>query len=145
MVTEEDDKTFFKLQNANLDFWKRFGNKIYQSIEEVTALRLDQDDNLFGIWAEDKLVGFVGYSTKGHPREAEMGISLDQNSTGHGYATKSFKALTDFAKPQFGRVYAEVSPDNISSIELMKRAGYTTTGEIVERGWGPALVFEAPV
>lgn len=144
MVTQDDDKAYFDMQNVNLDFWKRFGNKIYESVEEITAFRLDQDDNRFAIWADDRLVGFVGYSVKGHPREAEIGISLDQNSTGHGYATKSFRALTDFAKSQFDRVYAEVAPDNINSVEMLKRSGYQTTGEIVERDWGKALVFEAP-
>lgn len=144
MVTEEDDQAYFDLQNANLDFWKRFDNKIDESVEEVTRTRLEAGNSNFGIWVEDKLIGFVAYSTKGHPTEAEVGVMLDKNATGNGYATEAVKALTEFAKPQFDRVFADVSPDNFKSITMLERAGYQTDGKIVERDWGQALVFEAP-
>jgi RimJ/RimL family protein N-acetyltransferase len=144
MITEADDRAYFDLQNANLDFWKEFDNKIDESVEEVTQTRLESGNGAFGIWIQGKLVGGVGYSTKNHPEEAEVWVALDQGGTGHGYATKAVKTLTDFAKSQFDRVYAEIRADHVNSIELMKRAGYQTSGETVERDWGTALVFESP-
>lgn len=86
----------------------------------------------------------VGYSTKDHPDEAEIGILLDKDAAGHGYASAAVTALTEFTNPRFTRVYAEVAPDNAKSIALLNRSGYQASGEVVERDWGKALVFEAP-
>lgn len=144
MLAHEDDKAYFDLQNVNSKYWKEFGNKIYKSVEEVTKERLEHGNGSFGIWLKNKLIGWVGYSTKNHAREAEVGVLLDENATGHGYASSSVKALTEFAKPRFDRVYAEVTPNNDKSIALLDRSGYKTSGKIIERDWGKALVFEAP-
>lgn len=142
MLSIEDDAAFFDLQNENVAFWKEFGNSIDASIEEVTKRRLKNGNNRFGIWLNDELLGIVGYSTKDHPKEAEVGILLAKNATGHGYAQSAIRAITTFAKPRYDRVFAEVEPTNQPSIQLMKRAGYQTNGRIVERDWGKALVFE---
>lgn len=145
MITKQDDELYFELQKANVDYWKEFGNSIDESFEVVTDRRLEHGGTgRFGIWFQDKLVGMVGYSTKSHPREAEIGILLDKETTGKGYATTSVRTLTDYALLRFDRVFAEVEPTNKKSIELMSRVGYQTNGEIVERDWGKALVFEAP-
>lgn len=145
MLTRQDDEQYFEFQNRNIDHITEFGNSIDGSVAEVTARRLEHGgDGRFGIWFEDRLVGMVGYSTKGHEREAEIGILLDKDATGKGIATASIRALTDYAKARFDRVFAEVEPDNTKSISLMNRTGYTTDGAIVERDWGKALVFEAP-
>ena len=143
MLTLKDDTAFFALQNANLDFWKEFGNSIDESVEAVAKRRLENGNNRFGIYLRKKLIGIVGYSTKDHPTEAEVGILLDKNVVGRGYAQAAIKAITEYAKPLYARVFAEVEPDNRSSIKLMTRSGYKTDGKVVDREWGRALVFEA--
>lgn len=145
MLTEQDDEQYFALQNANVEYWKEFGNSIDESVEVVTERRLEHGGNgRFGVWFQDKLVGMVGYSSKKHDREAEIGVLMDKEATGKGFATNAVRALTDYAKLRFDRVFAEIEPTNKKSIELIKRVGYETNGEIVERDWGKALVFEAP-
>jgi RimJ/RimL family protein N-acetyltransferase len=142
MLTRADDELYFDFQNRNREHIAEHGNTIDSSVEEVTKRRLEHSDGRFGIWLEGKLIGMVGYSTKNHPKEAEIGILLDAQFTGHGYATAAAKALTDFALPRFVRVYAEVAPDNDKSINLLKRLGYKTDGKVVQKDWGQALVFE---
>lgn len=143
MLTREDDKAYLDLQNANIEYWKEFGNSIDESVDKVTKRRLGHGNGRFGIWYEGNLVGMVSYSTKDHPHEAELGILLDKDATGHGHATIALKALTDYARSRFERVFAEIDPDNTKSINLVTRAGYKTNGNVVERDWGRALVFEA--
>lgn len=144
MLTTEDDKQYFEFQNRNIEHIEEFGNTIDKSEEEVTRRRLGYGDDRFGIWLEDQLVGMVGYSTPYHAREAAIGILLDKDFTSRGIATASVKALTEYTKSRFDRVFAEVRPDNEDSIKLMDRAGYRTNGQVIETEWGKALVFEAP-
>ncbi len=143
MLSREDDEAHFDLQNKNIEYWSEFGNTIDESVDAVTARRLEHGNGRFGIWHEGKLIGMVGYSTKDHENEAELGILLDKDAAGHGYATVALKTLTDYASSLFERVFAEIDPDNAKSIDLVKRVGYTTDGEVVARDWGRALVFEA--
>lgn len=144
MITVDDDAAYFKLQNANVDYWREFGNKIDKSEDEVTKRRLEHGDGRFGIWFNGELVGMVGYSTKRHRDQAEIGILLAEHASGRGYATEAIRTLTDYVNPLFSRAYAEVAPDNERSIKLLERAGYMNSGEKVTRDWGEALVFEAP-
>jgi RimJ/RimL family protein N-acetyltransferase len=143
MLTRDDDMAYFDLQNANIEYWKEFGNSIDESVEKVTKRRLEHGSGRFGIQLDDKLIGIASYSTKGHDREAEVGVLLDKDAAGHGYASAAVKAITDFAKSRFDRIFSEVAPDNAKSINLLIRSGYQTNGELVERKWGKALVFEA--
>lgn len=144
MLTPEDDEAYFELQNANVEYWREFGNKIDETVEEVTKGRLEHGNGQFGIWLSGELIGMVGYSTKRFADQAEMGVLLDRKAAGHGYATEALKSLTEYASSRFNRVYAEVAPDNERSLKLVARAGYQHTGEKVSRDWGEALVFEAP-
>ena len=144
MLTVEDDQAYFELQNANLDYWLEFGNAIDESPDVVKERRLEHGDGRFGIWLEGKLIGMVGYSTKHNKGEAEIGVLIDKEAVGHGYAATAVKTLTVYAKLRFSRVYAEVAPNNERSIKLLHRVGYQTSGRTVLRDWGEALVFEAP-
>jgi RimJ/RimL family protein N-acetyltransferase len=144
MLTAKDDAAYFELQKNNARYWREFGNSIDESESAVTERRLEHGDGRFGIWLEGKLIGMVGYSTKRSKDEAEIGILLDEQATGHGYATAAMRTVTDYANQHFSRVYAEVAPDNKNSINLLGRAGYRSSGQTVKRDWGDALVFEAP-
>jgi RimJ/RimL family protein N-acetyltransferase len=144
MTTVADDAQYFEYQNRNRDHIAEFGNVIDESVAAVTDRRLGNGNGRFGIWYEGALIGMVSYSTKLNPLEAEIGVSVDKNSGSHGYATAAVKSLTDFAKIHFDRVFAEVDPKNIKSINLLARSGYQTNGVEVEREWGRALVYEAP-
>lgn len=143
MVGPQDDEQYFILQQANLEYWQEFGNRIDESVEAVTARRQEYGGNgRFGIWFEGNLVGVVEHYAKGNEREAEIGILLDKLATGKGFATHAVRTLVDHIKPRFDRVYAEVHRENVRSLALMRRLGYTSNGQVISYDWGEALVFE---
>jgi RimJ/RimL family protein N-acetyltransferase len=142
MTTIQDDEAYFDLQNANLDYWKEFGNSIDPSVEEVTIRRTMRDGPRFGIYKDGLLIGIQGYMESPDGKQAEVGILMSQESGGHGYATSAVKALTEYIKPQYERVFAEIKPDNSRSIKLFENTGYTRVGDEIERPWGRALVYE---
>lgn len=143
-ATPEDDEAYFRLQNENHDHIARFNNKIFSTIDEVREARLNPKGVIrMGIYRDDVLIGEVGVASP-HGEEAEIGIWLAENATGHGYGTSAVKAATDYALRKYKRVFSEVAPGNTDSIKLLKRVGYyePEPGRIVERKWGKALVFE---
>lgn len=144
MLSSVDDKAYLDLQTANVEYWKEFGNTIDRSLHEVAERRLRNGNARYGIWLMGKLIGIVEYSTQFHENEAEIGVLMDKRASGYGYAKSAVVALVEFAKPHFNRVYAEVAPDNTRSINLLTRAGFQSGGDVVERTWGRARVFEAP-
>ena len=142
--TPEDDRAYFKVQNENREHIAEFGNKIYETLDEVKKARINPNGKIrMGIWIEGSLIGEVCIASK-DGEEAEMGIWLVKSETGHGYATTVLKTASEYAITKYKRVFAEVEPNNVSSINLLKRAGYfePEPGKIVERNWGNALVFE---
>jgi RimJ/RimL family protein N-acetyltransferase len=143
-ATPEDDVTYLKIQNENREHIAEFGNKIYETSQEVREARLNSKGILrMGIWKDDELIGEVCVASK-DGEEAEMGIWIAKHETGHGYATSVLQTATSYAVSKFRRVFAEVDPKNSISINLLKRAGYSDTGKTVERNWAnePALIFE---
>lgn len=142
MIDETDDKEYFDFQNQNREHFKRFGNKVYDTLEEVTKTRIERGDHRFGIRKQGGLIGMEGFAVSGDGKRAELGILLGESSTGHGYATAALKALSDYAIGYYPVVYADVEPNNAKSIALLERVGYVQTEGPVQRDWGTALVFE---
>ena len=143
MLTLEDDKAYFDLQNVNREYWREFDNTIDETVEAVTKRRLRVSNGRYGIWFEGKLIGMVGYSNKANEQEAEVGILLSRDAAGKGFATEAVKTLTAHIKPRFRRVFAEIERSNAASIRLFIRSGYKQKDGVVEREWGKAVVFEA--
>jgi RimJ/RimL family protein N-acetyltransferase len=145
MITIDNDQVHLDYMQKNQAHLAEFGNTVDENLEAATKRRLESGNGLFGIWFGDQLVGTTQYQTDiTDAEEAEIGISLDKDATGHGYATEALKALTEYAKTLFGRVYAEIDVNNANSIRLFTRAGYQTNAQVVKRKWGDALTFEAP-
>jgi RimJ/RimL family protein N-acetyltransferase len=143
-IGPEDDKSYFRVQNENREHIARYGNKIFETIEEVEEARINPKGVFrLGVWKDDDLVGEVCIAEK-EGDQAEMGIWIAENMTGRGYATSVMKTATQYALPRYSRVFAEVDPRNTSSIELLKRCGYLATGETVRRDWSelPIPVYE---
>jgi [ribosomal protein S5]-alanine N-acetyltransferase len=84
----------------------------------------------------DILIASGGF--KGPPLDGtvEIGYSVLPRFQGHGYATEMVRALIDwaFAQPGVLRIIAETTEENVASIRLLKRLGFTNTGPGVEPG-----------
>lgn len=144
ITTVADDVRHVEYMHRNRDHLAEFGNTVDETVEAATKRRLDSGDGQFAIWFNDRYVGTVAYQLEHSDTEAAIGVSLDKDETGRGYATSAIKALTAYAVSRFDRVYAEVEVGNTNSINLLTRSGYQTDGQVVELKWGSALIFEAP-
>lgn len=92
--------------------------------------------------ASDMLAGDVGDiliasgGFKGPPQDGtvEIGYSVLPRFQGHGYATEMVRALIDWAFAQEGvlRIIAETTEENVASMRLLQRQGFTNTGPAVE-------------
>jgi RimJ/RimL family protein N-acetyltransferase len=143
ITTIADDAQHVDYMHRNRGHLAEFGNTVDETIVAATKRRLESGDGQFAIWYEDRYVGTVAYQVEHSDTEAAIGISLDKDETGRGFATAAMKALTAYAVTRFDRVYAEVEVDNTNSIKLLTRSGYQTDGKVVELKWGSALIFEA--
>jgi RimJ/RimL family protein N-acetyltransferase len=142
MLTIDDDLEYFELQDRNREHITEFANVIDATLEAVTMRRKEKGRVRFGIRKDGKLIGAEVYVVREDGKEAEVGILLDKNAVGHGYATYALKALTAYLEPMFDRVFAEVDPKNEKSIRLFERLGFQLVeGGLVQRDWGSAVVL----
>ena len=66
----------------------------------------------------------------------EIGYGIAEAYQGNGYATEAVSALVDWAlrQPDVRSVTAETEESNIASEKVLKKAGFTPTGETGEEG-----------
>ena len=76
---------------------------------------------------------FKGVSEEG---VAEIGYGIVDDYQGCGYATEAVVALTKWALSQAGisRVEGEAEEDNVASIRVLEKCGFTRNGIIGEEG-----------
>jgi RimJ/RimL family protein N-acetyltransferase len=142
MTTIEDDRILFQAQNANSEHIARFGNRIYESLGDITEARLSSSRIKFGIWKSDEFIGTQSFVPRENGREAEVGTWLVEGATGHGYAASARKTLSRYLSTIFERVYAETDVRNTKAIKSLQLSGYQCTGENVLRKWGNAVIYE---
>lgn len=146
LVSPYDDLALFDAIEEDREHLSRAGNDIAEKYPNPGAVRKAREENpekklRLGIWDNDRLVGMIGAKPSEDESATEIGYWLRASATGNGYATVAVKALTQYVRPRFPRVFAEVHIDNPASARVLERAGYTKTGETI-RDWGPADIFE---
>lgn len=67
---------------------------------------------------------------------AEIGYGIAEDHQGRGYATEAVTAAVAWALEQnrINRVTAEVDRENIASVRVLEKAGFTQTGAVGEEG-----------
>lgn len=80
----------------------------YPPLQDITNARLNAGDKLrFGIWgSNDEFVGSINATPSDGGTKVEVGYWLRSGAQGHGYATFAVKALTDYLRPHYRRVFA---------------------------------------
>src|ERR1700754_566146 len=91
---------------------------------------------------EKVMIGLIRFHTRPDPeylhiyvRDAvELGYRIFKNYQRLNYATEAIKAMMTWAQTEFGvnKFVASVSPNNISSFQLVTRMGFTKIGEIMD-------------
>lgn len=147
LATKSDDIAYFEAVEENREHLSQYDDRTaikYPTLQHVTNARQNAGDKVrLGIWRSDEqFLGTINGTPDKVSSEIEVGYWLRACMQGNGYATIALKALTNYLAPQYKRVFAEVHKDNVGSVHVLQRAGYTQT-ECVERDWGPAIVFES--
>lgn len=93
------------------------------------SLYLAQQDGLknrFGIWDQGKLRGEIDFMPRAGG-EAEVGYWVGKEHTGHGYASRAQRLLTEWAFNRFTyfeTLYTQVHSGNIASQRTSINAGF---------------------
>jgi RimJ/RimL family protein N-acetyltransferase len=110
----------------------------------------------YGYWVAERLedgayVGQIGFAdfkrdmTPGIENIPEMGWIVARNAQGRGYATEAVLAALAWADETFGggEIVAIISHDNVASIRIAEKGGFTRREEAVYKG-EPVLLFRRP-
>ncbi len=101
--------------------------------------RLREDPGARGWWAwlatlpDGEQVGSGGFGGRPAPdRPVTVGYGIHEEHRDQGYATELLTLLTDWAldQPEVELVRATIGPDNVASLRVAAKAGFTASGEI---------------
>jgi len=133
------------LTEANLDHlraWMAWAMDEPSPLDVVEArlVQFEKDFNNGVQWAygirlktDHRLIGAVGVHPRIGPTGVEIGYWLAANACGNGFATEVVKALTHLAlhQPAIDHVQIWCDPNNIRSIGIPKRLGYSHVATLV--------------
>jgi [ribosomal protein S5]-alanine N-acetyltransferase len=132
-------------------------NVVRDGTRRFSELRLRQmrEDPRFLEWCphavvlEGTMIGHAGYhgppgvNAKQNPDAVEIGYTIEPPYRGHGYATAAATELLRRAEERGIRHFvACTQPDNEPSLAIIRRLGFTQTGEAMDEEDGLELVFE---
>ena len=91
--------------------------------------------------------GPPGRNSARNPEAVEVGYAIFPEFRGRGYATEAARGLLEWAERERGirRFVASVRPDNEPSLAVVRKLGFTHTGEHMDEIDGLELVFELGV
>ncbi len=108
-------------------------------------LRTADPHYIFAVIVGTELVGMIGMSS-GAQEPVEVGYWMGRKYWGRGYATEAVGLLLAEAQRRgVSRVVSEVFPDNIASMRVLQKNGFTRLGEVQkdlpQRGGLRQLIF----
>jgi ribosomal-protein-alanine N-acetyltransferase len=121
------------------------------------ALRLGQmrEDPRFREWCphaivlEGRMIGHAGYhgppgvNALNNPDAIEIGYNVEPSFRGRGYATEAATQLLRLAKDRgVSHFIASCSPGNEPSLAIIRKLGFTQTGQVMDEEDGLEFVFE---
>lgn len=115
----------------------------------VERLREDPASRGWWVWlatlADGEQVGSGGFGGRPGPsRRLTVGYGIREEHRGKGYATEMLTLLAEWAlaRPEVDFVRATIAPDNLSSLRVAEKSGFTATGELVQDAeHGELVVF----
>lgn len=133
------------LYQKNKDLFERFEptrpNNFYTLDFQATFMDIEYKDTIKGTTlryyiylkeAPDTIIGSVNFSNIKHGpfSSATIGYKMDCSYHHQGYAVEACKAAIDvlFCNYKIHRIEARVAPDNIPSIKVLERLGFTFEG-----------------
>ena len=119
-------------------------------------LRQMREDERFRTWCPHaivlggQMIGHAGYhgppgvNSTNDPDAVEFGYRIFPPYRGRGYATEAARMLMDLAEERASirRFVLSVGPQNEPSLAIVRKLGFTQTGEQMDEEDGRELVFE---
>lgn len=100
----------------------------------IEHVRLMATESAFAIAVDDEAVGSVGFVPQQDVERVscEVGYWLGEEHWGHGIATEALVAMTRYAIETHGftRLFALPYAENLASIRVLEKAGYTLEGRL---------------
>jgi ribosomal-protein-alanine N-acetyltransferase len=136
----DDLEDFFAIVGDDrVTSWMAFDSHTPASAEQMLAgilarsAQQDRPDYMLAVTRldDDQVIGFARLAPGVH-RGAKLGYGIGADHWGHGYATDASRTLLRFA---FGpldlhRVTAAIGPENLASIAVAKRLGFSYEGHL---------------
>jgi len=132
----ENDESVWEISNTATPYskfvLKQYLDNAHRDIYEVKQLRL-----VICVTESDTVIGFIDlfdFDPKHH--RAGVGIIIfSEKDRQKGYASQALAVLTTYAFAHLGvrQLYANITEDNSTSIQLFEKLGYTRSG--VKRDW----------
>jgi RimJ/RimL family protein N-acetyltransferase len=128
-----------------------------EGVKKFFAMRLRQmrENPRFREWCphavvlEGGMIGHAGYhgppgvNAVKNPKAIEIGYTIEEPYRGRGYATEAAAQLLRWAEERGIRHYiASCAPGNQPSLAVIRKLGFTQTGEAMDEEDGLELVFE---
>ncbi|TCM45634.1 GNAT family N-acetyltransferase [Kribbella sp. VKM Ac-2568] len=135
--------------------WLSFDSRDRDTARQALAAaveRSQQDDRPDYMLAvtrldDDRLIGFARLGPTG-VQAAHLGYAIAADHWGHGYATDASRALVRFAFENLDlhRVSAAIGPENLASVAVVKRLGFSYEGRIrhhvfTNNAWRDSLLY----
>jgi RimJ/RimL family protein N-acetyltransferase len=154
LLTEADADFMYALMNT--DGWKQFiGDRGIRNAED--ALHYMQKIYLpsytthgFGFYAVEVSgvnapIGLCGLIKRAELEDTDIGFAFLPEHSGKGYATESAKAVLKFAKEvlKLKSIVAITTPDNVSSLNVLRKIGLSVQKTISYMGEELLLVSES--
>ena len=127
----ENDVRFWEVSHTQTPFskyiLKQYLENSHQDIYESKQLRLmivEKDSK--------KSVGMIDlFDFNPQHQRAGIGILIEKDSQGKGYAHDALKTLIDYCFNHLNlhQLFANITPDNTHSISLFKKSGFQLVGE----------------
>jgi RimJ/RimL family protein N-acetyltransferase len=145
-LLEEDADAVFRIF-SDPEVMKYYDIDVFASIEQAQALierqkhRFEQKERFrwgIALKVNDTIIGTGGYVAWNRMWcNAELGYDLARLYWGQGIMTEALRAMIQFGFERMGlnRIEAEVMPDNIASIQLLRKLGFQEEGVLHERSF----------
>lgn len=143
-LTLEDAEALLFMNTENREYFERWKpikpNEAYYTLEghkkRITRLLEERNNDknyCYGVFLEGKiLMGTIDFAfvVRGPLQSSMIGYEFSQKYTGQGYATKAVTLALNIAfnELSFHRIYAGAEPENLASIRVLEKAGFTKEG-----------------
>jgi len=131
--------------------------KTVDDVDDFITNRTAPEINLSGTWFQlviikkdtDELIGDIGvHFLNSDGCQVELGITLNENHQGKGFATEALKGVINFLFDDLNkhRITASIDPRNLKSIQLFERLGFRKEAHfkqsiLIKGGWVDDLIY----